>query len=92
MKRSEMIRYIQASNVADTMKAAAILGISIMSKSDFERFSGLADEGLRLLEAGDYDGMLALLESQDAPGDLMQVARGMIEALRSGTLEVPRVK
>ena len=84
MKRAAMIKYVQASSVSDPMKAAAIMGISLMPKAEFERFSGLADEGLRMLEAKDYPGLLALLESQNTPPDLLAIAKGMIDALASG--------
>ena len=90
MKRVDMIKYVQASDVTDAMKAAAIMGISLMSKSDFERFSGLADRGLHMLEAKDWPGLMALLEEQDAPPEVLTMAKGMIGALSASGDPAPK--
>lgn len=76
-----MIRYIEAAPVDTATKAATILGVSAMSKADFERFSVLADRGIALLAAKDYPGILALLEEAKAPPKLTAMARKMLSDL-----------
>jgi len=82
MKRSEMIGYIQrAEGVPSQMKAAAILGVSLMPKDELPRFSAIADRGLKMIEAGDYEGVMALLAEVDAPPDVIAAARTLLASL-----------
>ena len=87
MKRSEMMAYINAADgVSPTMKAAAIVGITMMSKKQFEEFSLLADRGLEFFKAADYDGLLRFLEDDaKAPPDVIETARSLIGAFTSAS-------
>ena len=87
MKRSEMIAYIDSSGASDAMKAAVIVGITVMSKKQFEEFSVLADRGLAFFEAGDYDGLLRFLEDDaKAPPSVIETARSLIGAFTAGNI------
>lgn len=82
MTRSEMIAYVQkAEGVPAQMKAAAVMGIALMSKNDLARFSGLADRGLSMVQSGDYVGIMTLLEEVDAPPDVIEVAKTFLGSL-----------
>jgi len=83
-----MMAYINAAEgVSPTMKAAAIVGITVMSKSQFDEFSLLADRGLEFFKAADYEGLLRFLEDDaKAPPDVIEVARGLIATLTAGNI------
>jgi hypothetical protein len=82
-----MMRYVMAAEgVSDTMKAATVAGITMMSKADFERFSALADKGLAYFRTADYDGLLKFLEEEaKAPPDIVALARSLIGAYTTGS-------
>jgi hypothetical protein len=70
-----------AEGIPDTMKAAAVAGIVTLSKEKFKEFAVAAERGLALIQAKDYDGLLALLDEVDASPDVIALAKGLLSGL-----------